>query len=199
MKQAWPSACWPSGCWGAETTLGLTRAYRSILQSLGEGMATAPWCEITTDDYHWRTHADPHSEDAWIAQAARIRDLLQRQIDGEFRLRLVLREAVDLKSGAKRDPDQIWDYDMGATTITGAAEIVIEKKTGLRQVVQLARSGTKARKRGRMARRRSDPSGSILGIMQLHFTHGEQSCASLRSSHDLPGLLRVRSITEPAL
>ena len=117
------------------------------------GMTTPPWREITTDDYHWRTHAEPHSIDAWMAQALRIRDLLQRQIDGEFRLRLVLREAVDLKSGAKRDPNQIWDYDMGATTITGAAEIVIERKTGLRQVVQLARSGTKARKRGLMARR----------------------------------------------
>jgi hypothetical protein len=117
------------------------------------GMTTPPWREITTDDYHWRTHAEPHSADAWMAQAARIRDLLQRQVDGEFRLRLVLREAVDLKSGAKRDPNRLWDYDMGATTITGAAEIVIEKKTGHRQVVQLARSGTKARKRGLMARR----------------------------------------------
>src|ERR1700712_726875 len=116
-------------------------------------MTNPPWREVATDDYHWRTHADPHREDAWIAQAARIRDLLQRQIDGAFRLRLVLREAVDLKSGAKRDPNQIWDYDMGATTITGAAEIVIERKTGLRQVVQRARSGTKALKRGRMARR----------------------------------------------
>ena len=117
------------------------------------GMTAPPWREITTDDYHWRTHAEPHSVDAWMAQAARIRDLLQRQVDGEFRLRLVLREAVDLKSGAKRDPDRIWDYDMGATTITGAAEIVIEKKTGHRQVVQLARSGTKTRMCGLMARR----------------------------------------------
>jgi hypothetical protein len=115
------------------------------------GMTTPPWREITTDDYHWRTHATPHSIDAWMAQALRIRDLLQRQIDGEFRLRLVLREVVDLKRGAKRDPNQIWDYDMGATTITGAAEIVIERNTGLRQVVQLARSGTKARMCGRMA------------------------------------------------
>ena len=69
------------------------------------------------------------------------------------RSRTALREVVDLKSGRKRNPDWVWDYDMGATTITGAAEIVIERKTGLRQVVQLARSGTKARKRGLMARR----------------------------------------------
>src|ERR1700712_6054459 len=72
------------------------------------GMTTPPWREITTDDYHWRTHAEPHSIDAWMAQAARIRDLLQRQIDGEFRLRLVLRGGGDPEARRKRGPDWGW-------------------------------------------------------------------------------------------
>ena len=67
-----------------------------------------PWREITTDDYHPRAFPDGKGGAAWIASSQRIKDLLERQHAGELRLRLVLREAVDLKRGPRGDPTWLW-------------------------------------------------------------------------------------------
>ena len=47
----------------------------------------------------------------WVASCERSRELIQEQADGHFRLRLVLREAVDVQKGPKRNPAWWWDYD----------------------------------------------------------------------------------------
>lgn len=92
-----------------------------------------PWREITTDDYHPRVFPDGKGGTAWIASSQRIKDLLERQHAGEFRLRLVLREAVDLKPGPRVDPTWLWDYDAGPAAIMSVAEIVIQTKDGRRR------------------------------------------------------------------
>lgn len=94
--------------------------------------ALPPWREITTDDYHPRTFPDTFSGRAWITSSETIRALLQRQYDGEFRLRLVLREAVDLKRGGVRNPEWVWDYNFGPSMIFDARETVILLKSGRR-------------------------------------------------------------------
>lgn len=54
---------------------------------------------------------------------------------GEFRLRLILREAVDLKRGPKMDPLWYWHYDPGPAAISCVAEIWIQTKDGRRRRV----------------------------------------------------------------
>lgn len=94
-----------------------------------------PWREITTDDYHPRIYPATSVSSQWIASCERIRDLLQRQHDGEFRLRLILREAMDLKRGPKVNPLWFWDYDSGPDTISCVTETWIQAKDGRRRRV----------------------------------------------------------------
>lgn len=90
-------------------------------------MTTPPWREITADDF---LRSDPTETSA--AQAA----LLEAQHQGAFRLRLVLREATDLKSGPNRDPLWLLDYEFGPRAIVlGAEEVIIEERTGQRHLV----------------------------------------------------------------
>jgi hypothetical protein len=101
-----------------------------------------PWLEVTTDHYMPRNFPDSYSGAAWVASTEYLRDLLQRQHDGEFRLRLVLREVVDFKSYPSRDPRWFWDYSHGPDLVLSAAEIVIETRDGRRRRVDLR--GTRA-------------------------------------------------------
>ncbi|AWN43769.1 hypothetical protein [Methylobacterium durans] len=102
--------------------------------------AAPPWREITPDDYHHaRAFRDLDPIQAWIAQEGIVKDLLQGQLDGAHRLRLVLREAVDLKPHTKPDPRWFFSYDVGASMISMAEEIVIEFRIGRREVVMMPR------------------------------------------------------------
>ncbi|KQO84963.1 hypothetical protein ASF32_12965 [Methylobacterium sp. Leaf91] len=58
-----------------------------------------PWREIMTDDYAPCLFTDLGASEAWIASSETLRVLLVRKHEGEFRLRLVLREGVDLRWG----------------------------------------------------------------------------------------------------
>ena len=58
--------------------------------------------------------------------------MLTRQHAGEFRLWLILREAVDLKRGPKVNPTNIWDYEVGPSAIFAVRQIVIVTKDGRR-------------------------------------------------------------------
>lgn len=106
--------------------------------------AEPPWREVTTDDFHPRTFADGPGGQAWIAAGNAARDLLQRQVDGEFRIRFVIREAVDLKRDPKStaQPRWLFNYDLGNGWMeTCAAEVVIEFRGGRREVVPIAKPG----------------------------------------------------------
>lgn len=92
-----------------------------------------PWKEITTDDYGPRNFRDTGGGTDWITSSETIRALLQRQHDGEFRLRLILREAVDLKRGPTVDPNWKGDYRWGPDLVLAVAEICIERKNGRRK------------------------------------------------------------------
>jgi len=98
--------------------------------------APPPWREITTDDYHPRNYPDSKGGAAWIASSKRIRELLQAQHDGEFRLRLIVRESTDLNRGPKVNPLWIFDYDVGPDAIMSAAEVWIQTKGGQRRKVE---------------------------------------------------------------
>ena len=67
-----------------------------------------PWREITTDDYHPRIFPATTASAPWIASSDRVYALLQEQHRGECRLRLNLREAVDLKRSPKANP--LWGW-----------------------------------------------------------------------------------------
>jgi hypothetical protein len=101
-----------------------------------------PWREVTTDDYHPRTHKDDFGGSAYVTSGRTIHRLLQDQLDGKHRLRLVLREAVDLAGRDKkcRNPYWLWSYDLGVSTILNAAEIVIEMRSGQRHTVRMVRN-----------------------------------------------------------
>ncbi|WP_457105884.1 hypothetical protein [Methylobacterium sp. P5_C11] len=76
-------------------------ASRGLIEDHQEQPAAAPstqppWREVTTDDYHPRIHEDDVGGSAYIAAGRAVHHLLQEQLDGKCRLRLVLREAVDL-------------------------------------------------------------------------------------------------------
>lgn len=109
-----------------------------------------PWREVTTDDYHPRIYEDDLGGRAYIAAGETIRRMLQDQLDGKCRLRLVLREAVDLAGRDKRrqNPYWLWSYDLGVSTITSVAEVVIELRSGRRHVVQMVRNAEDARDPG---------------------------------------------------
>jgi hypothetical protein len=94
-----------------------------------------PWREITTDDYAPRIFVDLGSSAAWIASSDALRLLLARQREGEFRLRLILRESVDLRWGPTADPNWRWDYIHGPNLALDAVEIWIERENGRRKRV----------------------------------------------------------------
>jgi len=59
--------------------------------------------------------------------------VLYGQHEWKYRLRLILREAVDLKRGPKANPLWYWDYDAGPPAITSVAETWIQTKDGWRR------------------------------------------------------------------
>ena len=95
----------------------------------------APWREITTDDYHPRIFPATSPSAPWIASSNRVYALLQEQHRGECRLRLILREAIDLKRGPNANALWYWDYDAGPPAITCVAETWIQTKDGRRRRV----------------------------------------------------------------
>jgi hypothetical protein len=97
--------------------------------------ASAPWREITTDDYHPRIFPATTASAQWIASTNCVAALLGEQHRGECRLRLILRESLDLKPGPKADPLWVWDYDAGPPAITCVAETWILTKDGRRRRV----------------------------------------------------------------
>ncbi len=96
-----------------------------------------PSREITTDDYAPRIYPDSIGGAAWIASTERVRELLRDQHAGLYRVRLVLREAVDFLPQPNRRPDWSWHYSRGPDVVMSLAEIVIERKTGRRVRVEL--------------------------------------------------------------
>jgi hypothetical protein len=94
-----------------------------------------PWREITTDDYHPRTFPAPTPSAPWIASCDRVYALLYEQHEGKCRLRLILREAVDLKRSPKANPLWLWDYDAGPPSISCVAETWIQTKDRRRRRV----------------------------------------------------------------
>ena len=96
-----------------------------------------PWREITTDDYAPRIYPDSNAGAAWIASTERVRELLKDQHGGLYRVRLILREAVDFEPRFNRNPDWFWHYARGADLVMSFAEIVIERKNGRRARVEL--------------------------------------------------------------
>lgn len=103
--------------------------------------------EVATGDYHPRIHPATFGGDAYVAAGETIRQMVQDQLDGKCRLRLVLREAVDLADRDKRrkSPYWLWSYEFGVSTITSVAEIVIEMRSGRQHVVRQVRSAEEAR------------------------------------------------------
>jgi hypothetical protein len=109
-----------------------------------------PWREVTTDDYHPRIREDSIGGSAYIAAGRAVHQMLQDQLDGKYRLRLVLREAVDLAGRDKKrqNPYWLWAYDHGVSTILSAAEVVIEMRSGKRHDVRMVRNEQDARDPG---------------------------------------------------
>jgi hypothetical protein len=64
-----------------------------------------------------------------------VHELLLQQHQGEIRLRLILREAVDLNRAPKANPLWCWDYDPGLDAISCVAEIWIQTKDRRRRRV----------------------------------------------------------------
>ncbi|WP_457104353.1 hypothetical protein [Methylobacterium sp. P5_C11] len=112
--------------------------------------APPPWREVTPDDYHPRIHEDSLGGSAYITAGRVVHKLLQDQLDGKHRLRLVLREAVDLAGRDKKrqTPYWLWAYDHGVSMILSAAEVVIEMRSGKRHVVRMVRNAEDARNPG---------------------------------------------------
>ncbi|GJD41276.1 hypothetical protein [Methylobacterium bullatum] len=94
-----------------------------------------PWRELTSDEYGPRNFPDSKGGAAWVASSECLRALLQRQHDGEFRLRLILREAADFRNFPGRDPNWKGDYDWGPDLALCCAEIWIERRNGRRKRV----------------------------------------------------------------
>jgi hypothetical protein len=92
--------------------------------------AVPPWREITTDDYHPRIFPATTARAPWIASCDRVYQLISEQHEGQYWLRLILREATDLKRGPKAIPLWLWDYDAGPPAITCVAETWILMKDG---------------------------------------------------------------------
>ncbi|KQS79719.1 hypothetical protein ASG32_24990 [Methylobacterium sp. Leaf361] len=109
-----------------------------------------PWREVTTDEYHPRIHEDSLGGSAYIAAGRVVHQMLQDQLDGKYRLRLVLRESVDLAGRDKKrqNPYWLWAYDRGVSTILSAAEVVIEMRSGQRHTVRMVRNPEDAKDPG---------------------------------------------------
>src|SRR4051794_28013715 len=90
-----------------------------------------PWREITPDEI---------LRDTYKETLAAEKHLIQARENGQLRLRLILREAKDLKYGAFRDP--LWPYDYKYGThhmLRDVDEVVIETRDGCRHVVERLR------------------------------------------------------------
>ena len=98
-----------------------------------------PSREFTTDNYYPVTRRSRPGSDPWIEASDRIQAMLTRQHAGEFRLRLMLRETVDLKRGPKVNPTNIWDYEVDPSAIFAVRQIVMVTKDGRRQMVPVLR------------------------------------------------------------
>lgn len=94
-----------------------------------------PWREITTDDYAPRAFTNLKALEAWNASTQTLKLLLRRQNVGEFRLRLILRESVDLRWRPTADPNWRWDYAHGPDIALDVAEVWIERDDGRRKRV----------------------------------------------------------------
>ena len=93
-------------------------------------MNDTPWREVTPDDFKGSTYGQ-----AGKAQKA----LLRGRDEGRYRLRVVFREAQDLKQGADRDPLWLFNYTFRQPYILWHAdEVVIETRDGLRHVIERA-------------------------------------------------------------
>ncbi|KQU17728.1 hypothetical protein ASG63_09570 [Methylobacterium sp. Leaf94] len=93
------------------------------------------WREITTDEYAPRIFPETSGSAQWIASSDRVYELLKGQHEGQYRLRLILCEAVDLKRGPNANALWYWDYDAGPPAITCVAETWIQAKDGRRRRV----------------------------------------------------------------
>ncbi|MBX9934473.1 MAG: hypothetical protein K2Y56_23650 [Methylobacterium sp.] len=101
----------------------------------GAWLPTPPWREITTDDYAPRIFPTVPGRSSWIAFCDRLRELLQEQADGQYRPRLVLREAVDYKKAPSQNPAWWWDYDHGPDLALSVEDIHLERLNGRRYQV----------------------------------------------------------------
>jgi hypothetical protein len=81
-----------------------------------------PWRKITTNHYRPRIFPATTASAPWIASSDRVYELPYEQHEGWCRLRLILREAVDLKLSSKADPLRYWDYDAGPPAINCVVE-----------------------------------------------------------------------------
>src|SRR4051794_29148833 len=91
-----------------------------------------PWREITPDDI---------LRDTYKEMLAAEKRLIQARKEGQFRLRLILREAKDLKYGSHRD--LLWSYDYKYGThhmLRDVDEVVIETRDGRRHLVERLRA-----------------------------------------------------------
>src|SRR4051794_15782491 len=87
-----------------------------------------PWREVTPDDFLRETYKETLAAEKRLIQAHK---------DGQLWLRLILREAKDLKHGAFCDP--LWPYDYKFGThhmLRDVDEVVIETRDGRRHVVE---------------------------------------------------------------
>ncbi|WP_336487426.1 hypothetical protein [Methylobacterium nigriterrae] len=94
--------------------------------------ALPPWREVTPDDFLRETYK---------ATLAAEKHLIRARENGQLRLRLILREAKDLKYGAFRDP--LWPYDYKYGThhmLRDVDEVVIETRDGRRHLVERLRA-----------------------------------------------------------
>jgi hypothetical protein len=83
-------------------------------------MNDTPWREVTPDDFKGSTYGQ-----AGKAQKA----LLRGRDEGGYRLRVVFREAQDLKQGADRDPLWLFNYTFRQPYILWHAdEVVIDSQ-----------------------------------------------------------------------
>ena len=111
--------------------------------------AKPPWREVTTDDFHSRNFPETTIGSAFIAQTAAAHELLRGQHEGRYRIRLVLREAVDLKPSKRFNPFWLFDYQVGCDDMrTCADEVVIEFRNGRREVVPIYKTAATAGLKG---------------------------------------------------
>ena len=106
--------------------------------------AEPPWREVTSDDFYPRIFPDNYGGAAWIAHAEAARTIIQGQVDGEYRIRFVLREAVDLKRGPRSEaqPRWLYSYDLGNGWMEACAdEVLIAFRDGRREVVPIPKPG----------------------------------------------------------